>query len=359
MKIAVLGSFDPMYPRNRIIIRGLRLAGTRVLSYTTRKGSLSRILNVLRVAKETDCDAILLGHIGQYYVLPLKLFSEVPIVLDVFAPLYESLVIDRKLCNPHGYAAVSYFLLDLSGMAMSDLSIVDTFTHRQYISKQYGIPLHKLAVLYPGSDDSVIHPVSEYVQSEKTFTVSYHGSFIPFHGVEFILHAAYILRRYKSQISFQIIGKGQTFKKFKELRQELGLTNVKLIPPVPYDKLRYLLSKADVCLGAFGNSPKLDRVVPFKIFDALAMGKPIITGSSSASREILRNNKNCLFCERCNPHDLANKIIMLFENRDLTHQIGENGYMLFKQRFTPLHLGKELLHHFRRLLKKNQFSETR
>ena len=350
MKIAMVGSFDPQYPRNRIIIRGLRLVGAEVFTYTIKKGYLSRVVNVLRALSHIDYDAVLLGHVGQYYVPFLQLTLDAPIVLDLFAPLYESLVEDRKVFNPHGIGSLACFLLDQLGASLSDLSLIDTYTHREYFSKRFAVPQEKIAVIYPGSDDSVIYPVSKRSQPRRMFTVSYHGSFIPFHGVEHILYAAYILRRCKSQMSFQIIGKGQTFKKIKELRRELGLTNVKLIPPVPYNNLRYLLSKADVCLGAFDNSPKLDRVVPFKIFDALAMGKPIITASSSACREILTDNKNCLFCEQSNPRDLANKIMMLFEDRELAHRIGKNGYTLFKQRFTPIRIGEKLLNYLRGLL---------
>ena len=349
MKIAMLGSFDPTYPRNRIIIRGLRLAGAKVFPYTTEKGYLSRIIDVLRAVCRMDYDIVLLGHIGQYYVPPLKITLQSPIILDLFAPLYESLVDDRKIFNRFGFSSFSCFLMDWLGLTLSDLSLIDTYTHRDYVAKQYNLSLKKLAVIYPGSDDSAIYPVFNHIQPQKTFIVSYHGSFIPFHGVEHILYAAYSLKQYKSQISFQIIGEGQNFQKIKALKQHLGLTNVELLPPVPYDNLRFFLSKADVCLGVFGNSQKLDRVIPYKIFDALAMGKPIITASSNACSEIL-TDKNTLFCEKGNPRDLADKIMILFKNREIAYEMGKNGYALFKERFTPIHIGKELIHHFKRLL---------
>ena len=45
---------------------------------------------------------------------------------------------------------------------------------------------------------------------------------------------------------------------------------------------------ADLCLGVFGATPKAARVVPHKVYTALAAGRPVLTADTPAVRELLR-----------------------------------------------------------------------
>ena len=43
---------------------------------------------------------------------------------------------------------------------------------------------------------------------------------------------------------------------------------------MPLEDLHGEICAAGICLGIFGTSAKADRVVPFKVFECLAMGRP-------------------------------------------------------------------------------------
>jgi glycosyltransferase involved in cell wall biosynthesis len=96
---------------------------------------------------------------------------------------------------------------------------------------------------------------------------------------------------------------------------------------------------ADVCLGVFGDSPKAQRVVPIKVFVALAMGKPVITGDSPAAREVLTHGTDAILCEMANPHALAQAILLLKGNRPLREKIAREGYLSFQNKFSPRVIG--------------------
>ena len=63
---------------------------------------------------------------------------------------------------------------------------------------------------------------------------------------------------------------------------------------LPAAELRSHTLAADVCLGVFGRSEKAGRVVPNKVFDALACGRPVVTAASDGAREWLRDGETAL-----------------------------------------------------------------
>jgi glycosyltransferase involved in cell wall biosynthesis len=111
--------------------------------------------------------------------------------------------------------------------------------------------------------------------------VLFYGSMIPLHGVDVIVGAA---RRLASapEIQFHLIGQGQTLS---ATSQSGGESPLRRTASVPYEALPAAIAHATLCLGIFGTSDKARRVVPHKVYEAAAMGQPIITADTPAIRE--------------------------------------------------------------------------
>src|SRR5205823_3096812 len=101
---------------------------------------------------------------------------------------------------------------------------------------------------------------------------------IPLQGVATVLQAA----RLAPDLRFRIVGSGQLEPL---LRQRPP--NVEHVPWVDYERLPRELHNAGCALGVFGTSAKAGRVIPNKVFQALACGAPVITADSPAARELL------------------------------------------------------------------------
>ena len=73
------------------------------------------------------------------------------------------------------------------------------------------------------------------------------------------------------------------------------------------------IRKSDVCLGIFGLGKKSHRVIPNKVYQSLAVGKPVITMMSDAYPvELLKQESpGILFCEAGNPQSIADSISKL------------------------------------------------
>ena len=155
---------------------------------------------------------------------------------------------------------------------------------------------------------------------EETYLILFWGKMIPLQGVPYIQKAAELLQG--KQIEIRILGD----------------------PPIPYDELPAIIRKADICLGIFGDTDKAMRVIPNKVYEAIAMGKPVISGDSPAIRELFTDRKNILFCKMADPKDLADKIIELKNNNAL--RIAHSGHELYLNKLKPEHVVNPLISYF-------------
>ena len=107
-------------------------------------------------------------------------------------------------------------------------------------------------------------------------------------------------------------------------------------------------SQADICLGIFGDTHKAQRGIPIKVYEALAMKKPVITGDSPAAREVFQPKVNAVLCPMANPEALAESILLLKKDKKLRQKIAEQGFRFYHHLFSSRIIAEE----FRKALEK-------
>ena len=117
-----------------------------------------------------------------------------------------------------------------------------------------------------------------------------YGKWSPMHGADVVLAAAETLRT--EPFRFVLIGEGQLSAELRGAIAARGLTNVEWLGALPAAELRAHTLAADVCLGVFGRSDKAGRVVPNKVFDGLACGRPVVTADTDGAREWLDGRRD-------------------------------------------------------------------
>jgi glycosyltransferase involved in cell wall biosynthesis len=118
---------------------------------------------------------------------------------------------------------------------------------------------------------------------------------------------------------------------------------VEMFPGIKQEELLEHIDAADVCLGIFGATNKAKRVVPNKVYEAMACRKPLLTGETVAASEVLIDRVHCLFAKVADAQDLAEKILELKNDAQLREKISAQGYKLYLESCSPKVLGKELL----------------
>jgi len=288
------------------------------------------------------------GPYSQPLVPLAKKCRKGPVVMDYFLGFTETLVEDRKVTPPNSFSAYLYRLLDRLAPKFADLIISDTNSHIDYFCETFHLNRERFKRIFVGSDEEFFYPRPRKVE-KNYFKVLFWGNFIPLHGISYIIKAAKLLEHHK-EIVFEIRGSGQTYHKIRKLSQSLNIHNVDFTPPVPYEKLPDCISTADVCLGVFGQNQKAKRVIPQKIFEAIAMKKPVITGDSPAIREALLPGTDCITCTMADERAIADSIILLKEDSNLREKIAYNSYAVFRRNYTMSTLGRQLVDSFKEII---------
>jgi glycosyltransferase involved in cell wall biosynthesis len=106
------------------------------------------------------------------------------------------------------------------------------------------------------------------------------------HRLETVLEAAK-LSLDNDRIMYLMVGDGAERKRLEELCGSMGLTNVMMLGQQPKSQMPKLWSMCDVSLVLLRRTDLFKTVIPSKIFEAMAMAKPIIIGVEGESKEII------------------------------------------------------------------------
>ena len=245
-------------------------------------------------------DLVLIGYPGLIDVIVLAPFASlrrVPVVWDMFMSLYDTVVLDRRIVTPrHPLARVLHWL---EGCAIrhADLIFLDTEAHARRIERLYGLRAGQCRSVWVGAEVRQFRaePRSRVRtgSDQAPLRVLFYGQFIPLHGIDTIIMAARLLQG--EPIEWILIGRGQEAHAIQGMLDECPLPKVRRIEWVDYSALRDWMQEADIVLGIFGTSDKAASVIPNKVFQTVAAGRPLITRDSPAIRELLENEPPCVY----------------------------------------------------------------
>jgi glycosyltransferase involved in cell wall biosynthesis len=369
VRVCYFGTYREEYPRNRILIEGLRRNGVdvvecheplwrgiedrvRVASGGWRHPSF--VLRLLRAywrllrsyLATGGYDVMVVGYPGQLDVFLARLLTRLrrrPLVLDVFMSLYL-VASERGLVGRHPLTGWLLRRLERRALSLPDRLVLDTAEYVAWFEMAYGIAPERFRLVRTGADDRVFGLSENGHVDGDTFHVVYHGTFIPNHGVETIVAAAGLLAA-NGGFCFELIGRGPERARAMALARRHRPSNVTFVDWLGKEELVERVARADVCLGAFGSTPQSLMTVHGKVLEGLAMGKPVVTGDSPAMRAAMRHGEHVYLVARDDPRALAGGLHALRSDPALRRRLGKGGHDLFVQRYAPGRLGERLKAH--------------
>ncbi|MDP2947880.1 MAG: glycosyltransferase family 4 protein, partial [Nanoarchaeota archaeon] len=286
-------------------------------------------------------DYLIVGYPGHIVVWLAKLISSKPIIFDALCTMYEGEVLSRNLYRHNPFMIRWVLFIDWLAVKCSNLILVESEAQKKYFINKFNLSDKKVVRIFTGADEEVFYLELDVKKRDK-FTVLFRGRFLPEAGIEYIVRAAKLLEN--DGIEFIIIGGGVVEDKIASLIQSLNPNNLEWIRQyLPSHELRKKMLECHVSLGQFENHIRLQRTIPHKASESLAMGLPYVTGKNMAVSELLTDRENCLMVSNADPKDLADKILELKNDSNLTQKIANNGHLLYKEKLSSVKLGREII----------------
>ena len=152
-------------------------------------------------------------------------------------------------------------------------------------------PNQQFSYFTNGIDEEFIAASSNSFNTEAKngtpVTVLYAGNIGEGQGLHTILPE--LAKRMRGRVIFQVIGDGGRKEALRMALEQKDIDNVELLPPIKRDKLIKAYHDADVLFLHLNDYDAFKKVLPSKLFEYAAMGKPVWAGVAGYAAEFVQS----------------------------------------------------------------------
>ncbi len=176
--------------------------------------------------------------------------------------------------------------------------------------------------------------------SKRPFRIVYTGAHGESNDLNNVINAAELIQ--ELPILFIFLGDGPEKKKL--MRKSRKLKNIKFLDPIPKNEIPSFIKISDAVLISLGNILVFKYgISPNKLYDAYAIGRPVITTIEGAINDEVENYNLGVTCKGGNPELLAQSIKKLFNlTREKRSKMGERGRKLAENIYSREIINKKL-----------------
>ena len=138
----------------------------------------------------------------------------------------------------------------------------------------------------------------------------------------------------------------------KQIRR-LGVEgSVVLSPAIPHHEIPALIAESDICVAPLGLNDRnvTQGACPIKVLEYMASSRPLIASNIPIVRELVREDVDALLFSPNDPDDLANKVLMLLNDVELSKRLADSATERALTKFTWHESQKKLLKVYGKLL---------
>lgn len=342
-KVIYLTQTRSDYSLNSVLIKGLRENGVKVAELYLKSSGILNLIKALFFYKNNsrNADVVVIGYNSQILVPFLKLFCRKKIIYNAVLSEYERMIISRKLFSRFSVKALYYWLIDFVAVHLADLTTVESDHQIDFFHKMFKVSKKKMYKRWIGVDeDRFIYDPS--ISKFPVFTVLFRGALMPEAGAEYVIQAAKILE--KENINFIMLSGGLLLDKIKKLIEEIAPKNLEFkSESLSYEELITTMQKCHLSLGQLSDHSRLNRTIPHKVYESLALKLPYLTAANNGILELVKDGETCLTCKPANIESLAEKILWAKNHPQELEKIAQNGYQLYQDKLKANILAKNLL----------------
>jgi glycosyltransferase involved in cell wall biosynthesis len=217
-------------------------------------------------------------------------------------------------------------LLERRALRKLTVIICNSRYTKKALVRAYSLPHDRLRVVYKSIDvDSFsFHP---QIPNDRKRRVLFVGGNVQRKGLPTIIRAAPIVLKAFPDTEFFVVGDNQNLKAMKDLCDRYGVEeNFRFLGWQSYDEIQKHYQGASAFV-----MPSLIEAFGVVFLEAMASGVPVIGGDVGGTRELIQSGSNGFLVEPRNSDDLANKILLIFQNDELRQKLIQGGLKTVKR----------------------------
>ena len=169
------------------------------------------------------------------------------------------------------------------------------------------------------------------------------------HGLGTIFEAAEMLKD-DARIGFLLVGDGSERKNLELRAKEMSLKNIVIAGQLPKSEMPGVWAATDISLIVLRKSDTFKSVLPSKMFEAMAMQRPIVLGVEGEAKKLLESADAGVSVEPENARELADAVLTLVNDHDRATTHGKVGMAYVQKHFDRKVLAQDCLRVFEGLV---------
>lgn len=243
--------------------------------------------NALRISKKSQYD-IVFATSSRLMTATLGAWIARKLCVPLYLDIRDIFVDTMKDVLPKKVAIILtpffFFVERLTFKSASHVNLVSR-GFESYFRDRY--PWLSLSFFTNGIDQAFLKSRSLIPKKDvgNPITVLYAGNIGEGQALHLIMPL--LAKHFEGRIFFKVLGDGGRLEQLKRALAENDVTNLELLSPVSRESLINLYCESDVLFLHLGNYEAFKKVLPSKIFEYAALGKPIWAGVGGYAAEFL------------------------------------------------------------------------
>lgn len=220
--------------------------------------------------------------------------------------------------------------------------------YRRQIHARYGIALDKMDEVPNGVSTELFVPGPKYNEVrrehgwDERFVLMYVGTHGMAHALHVVLEVAENLRGDPEKL-FVFVGEGAEKDDLERTASERGLANVQFIGQQPRERVPLFYAACDVGLVTLRKTALFQDVLPSKIFEYLAMERPILVSVDGQARELVEASGGGVYVPPEDAAAMTDAVRRLAAEPDALSRMGRSGRAFVLEHFDRARLAERYL----------------
>jgi glycosyltransferase involved in cell wall biosynthesis len=273
-------------------------------------------------------DVIYSRH-SQFLFIPIviSVLFNIPVILEVNGRLVDETIFDRRwIARVLDFLNI-YSVLEAFNLRRASEIITTTEGVKEYICQTYNLNPLIVNAVTSAVDQELFKPNTGIGESinfvHESVCIGYVGSLKEWQGLQYIVQSAKLVIASRPQTQFLIVGDGEAWQYLLSFIKDNGLQeHIKLHPAVPHTTIPTYINMLDICIS-YPVKFRAGATSPFKIYEYLACGKPVISADIKGMREEFQ--EVIQYVEPESPTALAAALVSLIDNKSEREHLGKLG----------------------------------